>query len=749
MGPNEINIPVNIDTSSANQQMNTLIQTMNKLVSTTEQGFSGLSGKFDTMSSSVSKLSASGGMLTKTLGEVKEGFEMLAANPWIAVATIIAILIVKLIQNFSKMEAVSDSLGKAFASLSMIFKVLMDKILTPLIDIFVKIIEFGVEVAQTITKFFSPAAAEASKKAGELAKSMDDLDDSEKKFALSKAESNAKVAEARDLAMDETKSIGERKDALKVAAAEEKKILEEGMERDKKRAQNKLLALAIEMNASKELLDQIKSGDKQQLQSAMDTLDGMKNLNRKELDGVYELQTKVEESRAQAAMTDRKLTKEQNRLDKEEKAKAKEEENKRKEASKKAADERKKQLENEYSYKRELSKLNSESDVIDIKDKFEKEIKLENEKNKEVLDKFKKDLIDKKLTKKQYNDLVEAETKLHDKRLIRIETEAKWESINLIDEINSTKAKTEADKDAAKRKKIQDDMNYELSKVEEGSLQAQLIKAKYKLQEEQLDEEIAKRNEKRRQDSLANTISEDELRKKQIENIVVDSEDKYNQLSNIEQKIHDDKVTKITDAYNVEKQEAEKNGQDTTEITRKYNTQKLTLDIDLAESQKKLAEAIQEVELKKYDTIGNAAESLGSLLGKETAAGKALGIANALISTYTGVARVWEAKSTLPSPFDIVAKVAGTATTLASGLKAVQQITAVKVPGGGGGGNSGSGGMSVSSPSFSAPQVFGIGGEQIKDFKEMQAQKVIVTESDITRQQNRVSSIRKASIQGG
>ena len=77
------------------------------------------------------------------------------------------------------------------------------------------------------------------------------------------------------------------------------------------------------------------------------------------------------------------------------------------------------------------------------------------------------------------------------------------------------------------------------------------------------------------------------------------------------------------------------------------------------------------------DTLGGVAE----LLGKNTTAGKAFGIAQALINTWTGVTEVWRAKSTLPEPYGTIAKVGSTATVLASGLNAIKQIKKVDTSG--------------------------------------------------------------------
>lgn len=109
-----------------------------------------------------------------------------------------------------------------------------------------------------------------------------------------------------------------------------------------------------------------------------------------------------------------------------------------------------------------------------------------------------------------------------------------------------------------------------------------------------------------------------------------------------------------------------------------------------AEVERKAAED----RVRSLSAVGQATEALSDLIGKQTIVGKALGIATALINTYQGASEVIKQKSTLPSPFDIISKVAGVATIIATGLKTVKAITSVQVPGGGAGGGS------VSAPSI-------------------------------------------------
>ena len=147
-----------------------------------------------------------------------------------------------------------------------------------------------------------------------------------------------------------------------------------------------------------------------------------------------------------------------------------------------------------------------------------------------------------------------------------------------------------------------------------------------------------------------------------------------------------------------------------------------------------------EADFKKSQTkeIENTLASLGELAGKETAAGKALGIATATINTFQGATEALKQESTLPSPFDVVAKIANVATVIATGLKTVKSIASVKVPGGGGG-------AVPSAPSLPAPQppsfnVVGQGGTnqlaQVIGEQTQQPIQAYVVANDITSTQS-------------
>jgi len=189
-------------------------------------------------------------------------------------------------------------------------------------------------------------------------------------------------------------------------------------------------------------------------------------------------------------------------------------------------------------------------------------------------------------------------------------------------------------------------------------------------------------------------------------------------------------------------------------LLKQYYDQGLISDIEYTKGIKENSDARIAIDKAEYDLKISQAQaasqllgSLSELAGKRTAAGKALGIAEAIINTSVGVTQALKQESVLPSPFDVVAKVANIATILASGFKAVKAITAVNVPGGGGGG----GGAAFPSVSASAPsggsQVPTIGSSPVTALGTMmQGQAPIrayVVESEVTGTQKRVADIER------
>jgi hypothetical protein len=166
-----------------------------------------------------------------------------------------------------------------------------------------------------------------------------------------------------------------------------------------------------------------------------------------------------------------------------------------------------------------------------------------------------------------------------------------------------------------------------------------------------------------------------------------------------------------------------------------------------ANTRKQIATDEAENRILLAQSVGNTLGALSNVIGQETAAGKALAIAQATINTFLGITEVWKAKSVLPEPFNTASKVAATITTAAGGFAAVRSIARTQVPGRGGGGG-GVGNLTAPvapqlSPQVTATQVNTAAVNQLGN----QATRAYVLNSDIQNNDQRNAYInRNASI---
>jgi hypothetical protein len=120
-----------------------------------------------------------------------------------------------------------------------------------------------------------------------------------------------------------------------------------------------------------------------------------------------------------------------------------------------------------------------------------------------------------------------------------------------------------------------------------------------------------------------------------------------------------------------------------------------------------------------------------------------------LINTYQGATEALKQKSTLPSPFDFAAKAINVAAIIASGLKAVKAITAVKVPGGGGGITTPTTSITGGGAAPIAPETPGATLTQLDQSTINRlgsaTNRSYVLESDVTNSQERIRRINRAA----
>ena len=109
---------------------------------------------------------------------------------------------------------------------------------------------------------------------------------------------------------------------------------------------------------------------------------------------------------------------------------------------------------------------------------------------------------------------------------------------------------------------------------------------------------------------------------------------------------------------------------------------------EVSDTNTSIAEKERDAKISTLNDVGNALGAFSALAGKETAAGKALAIAQATISTFTGIADIWGAEGVGTPTMILASKIASSAAVAASGFAAVKGIVSTKVPNSGGGGSS-------------------------------------------------------------
>lgn len=173
------------------------------------------------------------------------------------------------------------------------------------------------------------------------------------------------------------------------------------------------------------------------------------------------------------------------------------------------------------------------------------------------------------------------------------------------------------------------------------------------------------------------------------------------------------------------------------ELTESYEKQKTALQREQAELR---LQAIS-------STLGKAAE----VVGKQTAAGKALAIAAATIDTYlSAIAAFRGMVTTFPGPVGIAAGIIAAGVSVAAGLKSIREIAKAKVPGAGGGSVPSSASISPSAPLAPQPQVQTTQLDQRSlDQQGSATVRAFVVESDVTNGQERITRLNRQARLGG
>lgn len=160
--------------------------------------------------------------------------------------------------------------------------------------------------------------------------------------------------------------------------------------------------------------------------------------------------------------------------------------------------------------------------------------------------------------------------------------------------------------------------------------------------------------------------------------------------------------------------------------------QRLQFLSEVSEAVIQLEEEESDAKLMAVNLASNLLSSMSSLLGENTAEGKAMAIAATTIDTIQSSISAYKGMvAAVPGPVGIGLGVAASAASVLSGMAAVKKITAVKVPGGKGGGGA------PATPSMTAPQFNVVGRSSTNQL------------ADVMKEQNRNEEPIRAYVVSG
>lgn len=332
---------------------------------------------------------------------------------------------------------------------------------------------------------------------------------------------------------------------------------------------------------------------------------------------------------------------------------------------------------------------------------------------------------------------------------------------DLLKQINADEVKFKKEQEEEKIKKEQEFAKTLRDKqIEEGYKSFDEIAAATKANEEALmskkdialkQEEEDYRIKKERAILSGNSIVELEKEfNRNIKKIKDDSrlEDDAKKATELEKQISDQSLSFEARLSAVDAEQAlfQKQIDDQVITEEQYNEKVKVLAKSREEIAKQEAAAKAALFAKTSETLNKGAD----LLGKNTAAGKAMAAAAALINTYQGISAELATKTT--TPFEIGLKIANVAIIAATGFKSVQDIISTPIPGEGGGGGGGatapSGGGGMTAPSFN---IVGPSGpnqiaESIANQNQQPLQAYVVSGAVTTSQALNRNIINNASI---
>lgn len=607
----------------------------------------------------------------KGASEGAQGFgvqlKVLMANPIILILTAIVGALAFLYEAFTSTKEGAKKMEVAMAAAGAVVKNITDRTLALgriVIDFFtgdwkklgddVKIVSgnAGNSMTQAVN-----GAMDSTKRLQDLRKKMANQD-------VEDAKNAANIAKLRDEAMDETIPLKKRMEAQK----EVSKIDKENADRKKANAKE-------EYEANLEKWKTEANGEQNHAQE-------LRELKKKE----YEAET-------EASNNERRINMQGRRMEREEKTKERE-------AEKVLREKAKAEKDNQKAFDDKILKAKQEEELASIKDTYEKELKQLEFKILEEKKLNSQNYEDKKITKAQLSALNIEVVKVnnakrielldkHNKDILKAQQDFKKQLAEIIKGTNTSEETDQRKKELASLKA---DM--------EAKTKAILDNEKFTFSQKEILLAALSNEQKAKEDAINKKFDDEHIKaKEQLSLKEISAEMKAGkkkfdlQVSLINQK------QKIESAmYAREIKEAKGNADKIDEINqRRTESEKANTEARIEAKKKEM-----EFMLSEVGAVGNALSTMSDIAGKQTAAGKAMSIAATTIKTIQGgISAFLGMVDEIPGPVGIALGAVAAAGVVASGVKSVQDITKVEVPGQGGGGSVPN--ISVNSPVLPSP----------------------------------------------
>jgi hypothetical protein len=704
----EFKVKVTVDTKDGNEQLEKTINTLSgfeeqigalrtKLAGTPigSKEFKELSNELSRTEKAFGKAQDSSKTYLQTLagapglvgvfGQSLQGLGKAFGNIGMAIKTsmlgLLATIIAAVVEKMKSFDGVMEPLNKVLD----VWSATMGKLANLILPAVVTVVEAVANGISGLVNIFS-SASDSGKGFGDILSDMADrtneLDDATAEYEYQQSLSNAALAEAREIAADSTKSIEERRKAVMDAAKIEEATAKEGKRIALEKARLLAQQMAVDMDLTTTEIENLKKADSARLKSFINQQLQNKALNGEKKDALLQQLAQINEIDAASSKIGKKTAATLKGIDNEVAASAKEAASKALEAQKNKLNaqieleknkvdtdekllrqylEKKDELENKGTKKSaeelELQKQNREKAIKDALKADTDAIEAKTKKEKEDLKKLEDDKI-KILLDGQKNRLAEQNVELERIKILYGENSEAYK-------------KAQLDIQAIRAKSLEDEKMAILSKTELSDADIQRLRD-ISIEAGNLSNQVLANNQKEIESAKAKAIAQQDIDKAELDYKMTKAEGDFE----LQRELLSQKEAIDKEAYDKAIAAAGDDALKKQQIELAYTK---TKDAN-ATARMSINDKEYKQQIEQAQGVANMLGALSDLVGKETLAGKALGISQALINTYVGASEAIKQKSTLPSPFDVITKVVNVATIIATGLKTVREITAVSVP---------------------------------------------------------------------